>query len=251
MPDAEPAAEVEDARPPPQPLEEREDALEREHALVRAAELRADVDVQALDLEPELARPLDLPFGGVGRQAELRLLVRRPDRAVRHGFDARRQPYEHAAHAGRGRRLRLARPVEDDERADLRSRAQLLLRLVVAVEDEPLAGNPGRPRERELAERGDVGAGSLLREQPEQRDVRERLRPVDDERGRRGLAVRTHLAPDRLLAVDEQRRPVPTRQLARAKTTERELAVLDPCGLGKKLEHVASIGIPMQELLLT
>jgi len=36
---AEPAAEIEKAGAPPKPLEEREDALEREHALVRPREL--------------------------------------------------------------------------------------------------------------------------------------------------------------------------------------------------------------------
>jgi hypothetical protein len=185
------------------------------------------VDVHALDLEPELLRPLDLPLGGLGCEAELRLLMRRPDRAVRHSLDARRQSHEHAPHARDGRCFGLAGRVEDDERAGLRGRAQLLLRLVVAVEHEPLAGNSRRPRERELAEGRDVGADSLLREQPQQGDVRERLRPVDDERARRSLAVGLHLAPDRALAVHEQRRAVPIRELARAQTTQRELAVLD------------------------
>ena len=209
------------------------------------------MDVHALDLEPELLRALDLPLGGIGREAELRLLVRRLDRAVRHGLDSRRQADEDAPHSRRGRRLRLARRVENDERACLRGRPQLLLRLVVAVEDEPLARDPRRPRERELAEGRDVGAGSLLREQPQQRDVRERLRPVDDERARRGLAVRLHLAPDRSLAVNEERRPVLVGELRRAYAAEGQLAVLDQRGFGKELEHLASIGNPMQELLLT
>ena len=152
---------------------------------------------------------------------------------MRHGFDARRQPQQHPPRAGSGRRLRLARPVEDDECAGLRSRAQLFLRLVVAVEDDLLAGNLRRARERELAERGDVRAGAFLREQPQQRDVRERLGPVDDERARSGLAVRTHLAPDRLLAVDEQRRPMLLREPRRGHAAERQLAAFDPRGCGK------------------
>ena len=77
---------------------------------------------------------------------------------MRHCLDARRQADEDAPHSRGGRRLRLARRVEDDERARLRGRPQLLLRLVVAVEDEPLARDPRRPRKRELAERRDVGA---------------------------------------------------------------------------------------------
>ena len=121
------------------------------------------MDVHALDLQPELAGPLDLALGRIGRQAELRLLVRRLDRAVRDGLDPRRQADEDTPHTRGGRRLRLAGRVEDDERSGLRSRAQLLRRLVVAVEDEPLARDPRGLCEGELAERGDIGAGSLLR----------------------------------------------------------------------------------------
>jgi hypothetical protein len=207
--------------------------------------------VDALHREPELARPLDLPRCRSGSKAELRLLVRRLDRAVRHGLDPGRESHEHAPHAGSGRGLRLAGRVEHDERLRLRRRPQLLLRLVVAVEHDAVAGDPGGAGETELAEGRDVGADAQIREQTEQRDVREGLRPVDDQRVRRRLAVGAHLAPDRLLAVDEQRCPVPIRQLARAKTAQRELAAFDPGALWKEIEHVASIGIPMQELLLT
>ena len=119
------------------------------------------------------------------------------------------------------------------------------------MEDDPLAGNARGPRERELAEGGDVGAHVLFREQPEQGDIRERLRPVDEDRTRRRLAIRAHLAPDGLLAVDDERRAVPVRQLARAKTTQHQLAAFDQRGFRKEFEHLASIGIPMQELLLT
>ena len=73
-------------------------------------------------------------------------------------LDAGRHADEHAPHAGRGGPRRLVERVEHDERARLGRRAQLLVRLVVAVHDEPLALEPGRARERELAERRDVGA---------------------------------------------------------------------------------------------
>jgi hypothetical protein len=96
-----------------------------------------------------------------------------------------------------------------------------------------------------------ASADVQIREQAQHRDVREGLRPVDDQRIRRRLAIRAHLAPDRLLAVDEQRSPVPIRQLTRADAAESELAALDPRALWKEIQHVASIGIPMQELLLT
>src|SRR4029077_11933230 len=171
--DAEASAEIEDARRPGQALEEREHALECKHAFVRPGELRADVDVHALDLEAELARPLDLALGGVRGQAELRFLVRGLDRAMRHRLHARRKAYEHAPDA-RGRSLlRLARRIEDDERARRRRGAELLLRLVVAVADDPLPRDSGRAREPELAERRDVRTDAFLGEQPQQRDVGE------------------------------------------------------------------------------
>ena len=110
------------------------------------------------------------------------------------------------------RALRLVGRVEHDERAGLRGGPQLLVRLVVAVEEQAVAGEPGRARERELAERRDVGADALLGEHAQQLDVRERLRPVDDQRVRRGVAVGARLRAQRLLAVDEERRPVLVRE---------------------------------------
>ena len=76
--------------------------------------------------------------------------------------------------------LRLVRRVEHDRRADRRRRVEERLVLVVAVDDELVAVEPGRAGERELARRGDVGADALLAQQPQQRDVGERLRPEDD-----------------------------------------------------------------------
>ncbi len=78
--------------------------------------------------------------------------------------------------AGLGRPLDLVERVDHHEPcAGLGRGAQLLVALVVAVHDEPLAGDSRRPRERQLPERRDVGAEPLLGEQPQQRDVRERL----------------------------------------------------------------------------
>jgi hypothetical protein len=119
------------------------------------------------------------------------------------------------------------------------------------VEHDPLAGNPGGPRERELAEGRDVSADAFFRKQPEERDIRERLRPVDEERTRRRLPVRMHVRADRLRAVDDERRPVFLREPRRGHTPDRELLTLDPRRFRKEFEHLASIGIPMQELLLT
>jgi len=55
---------------------------------------------------------------------------------------------------------------------------------------------------------------------------RERLRAVDDEGLRRGGPVRPRLRADRLLAIDDERRPVLGRELRRGDAAERQLAVL-------------------------
>ena len=111
-----------------------------------------------------------------------------------------RHAHERSADARLGRARGLVERVEDDERAGLGRGRQLLVGLVVAVHEQPLARDPGPLRERELAERGDVGADALLGEQPHQRDVRERLRPVDDERVRNGPLEQSRPLAERALA---------------------------------------------------
>src|SRR5439155_1336982 len=82
--------------------------------------------------------------------------------------------------------VELLRRVEHDVGgARVDRRRELLVRLVVAVHDEALAGHAGPLREAELAQRRNVGAEALLREKPQDRDGRKRLRAVDDERMRR------------------------------------------------------------------
>ena len=159
----------------------------------------------------------------VGGEAELRALVRGPDRGVRLGVDPGRDAHEQPRRAGRARPLELVGRVEDDE--GRRGGGELVVALVVAVQDEPLVGNPGRARERDLAERGDVGAEPFLREHAQQRDVREGLRPVGDERaGRRG-AIRARLRAKGLLAVDDERRAELLGEGRGGDAAERELAV--------------------------
>jgi hypothetical protein len=145
----------------------------------------------------------------VGGKAELRAVVAGADRLVGVRVDAERDAHEHVRHP-RGRpRARPRRRIEDDRRAARRGRAQERLVLVVAVDDEPLPVEPRPAREGELALGCDVGADALLVQQPEQRDVRERLRAEEDaavvsERGAECARVRAH----RLLAQHDERRPV-------------------------------------------
>ena len=177
--------------------------------------------------------------------------MRRSDRVVRLGLDSRGEPDEHGLDACLLGPPDLLQCVEHDERAGPSGRLQLAVRLVVPVEHEAFARDPGAQRKLELPERGHVCAEPLGCEQAQQGDVGERLRPVDEQRARRCLPVRAHLIADRALAVDDERRPVPMRELARAHPAERQLACLDPRRFRKDFEHLASIGSVMQELLLS
>ena len=123
------------------------------------------MDVDSVHRQPELACALDLTLGRVTGEPELRFLVRRLDRAVGDRFDPWRQPHEHAAHLCDRRRVRLADRIQYDERVRVGRRTQLRFRLVVAVEDDPLAGNARGASERELAEGRDVGTDTFLCEQ--------------------------------------------------------------------------------------
>ena len=124
------------------------------------------MEVHADDLDPERARLRDHGERGVGGEPELRLVVRGLDRLVRDRLDAGRQPDERALHTGRGGAPGLVRRVEHDGRARLGRAAELVLRLVVAVEENPLAVDARGLRDGELAERRDVGADALLGEDP-------------------------------------------------------------------------------------
>ena len=101
-----------------------------------------------------------------GRQAELGAEVSGLDRLVRVHLDARRDPDERPLDPGRGRSLDLVRRVENEvEHVGLGGRAQLLVALVVAV-DNDLSAVDSRPgSDLELAQRRDVGADPLLGEE--------------------------------------------------------------------------------------
>ena len=106
------------------------------------------------------------------------------------------------------------------------------------MDDELVAGQPGRPRECELAGRGDVGADSFLPQESKERDVREGLRSVEDAAAvADGIGERPCLRPNRLLAVDDERRPEPVRELRCGNAAQRELALLHTGGVGEEREH--------------
>ncbi len=162
----------------------------------------------------------------VGRQAELRAVVRGLDRLVGVGLDARRDAHEAALGPDRTCALELVERVEHDQGAGLGRAAQQLVLLVVAVDHESFSGDAGAPRELELAHRRDVRTEALVGEQLQHRDRREGLRPVDDERAgcRRGvrprLRVQRHLVVDRRPA-SRTRGRAPTRARRRARARRR------------------------------
>ena len=101
-----------------------------------------------MDVEPlDLGRAPKRLAGIVRGQPELRAVLARPDGLVRVGVDPRRDPDERAAHARGAGPLDLLERVEHDEPAGGGGGAQLLVGLVVAVNDEPLARDAGAFRE--------------------------------------------------------------------------------------------------------
>jgi len=109
--------------------------------------------------------------------------------------------------------LQLVERVEHDQCTDFGRVAQQLVLLVVAVDHEPLAGDPCAEREFELADGRDVGAEALLRQELQHRDGRERFRAVNDQRAGRRLAIRPGLRPQRCVVVDDDRRSELAREL--------------------------------------
>ena len=175
----------------------------------------------------------------LGRQSELRAVVGCLHGLVRVRLDPGCDADEEARAAEQPRSLELVERVEDDQRVRSGGAPQQLVLLVVAVDHHALAGNAGAQRELELTDGRDVCADALFGEQPQHRDRRERLRPVGDERAGRGRRVGARLGAQGRLVVDDDRRPEFARELARADPAERELAVLDRCGVRQKLDdHV-------------
>ncbi len=139
-------------------------------------------------------------------QAELRPMVRRLHGFVRVGLDAGGHPHERPRDS-RGRDADgFVERVHDEQRVLLGRELEQAVLLVVAVDDEPLARDPGAACERQLADRRDVGAEPLLAQQPEDGDGRERLRAVGDQRLGGSVAIGARLRPQRRLVVDDERR---------------------------------------------
>ena len=203
----------------------------------RPRELRADVDVQTGDVEPCCSRQPDRGDRVVGDEPELRLGVCRPDRACvsasMPGVRRTRTVSTPAACA----RASSSSASSTTSAARSGGSSELLVGLVVAVEDEPVAGNACAQRELQLTERRDVGAEPFRGEEPQQRDVRERLRPVHDERVRFHARVRARARENGVPAVDDERRAELAGECRRADAADDQLAVLDGGRVGEELDQ--------------
>ena len=244
MTNREAAAEVEEARRPAQLLPAvRRDIgkpLDREQALRASRQLRADVHVEPGDVEPRGERVSDRRERVVGDEPELRFRMGGPDRTVRLRVDARSDADEHGSNACRFRPRNLVERIDDHDCPGLGRRLELFVGLVVAMEQDPLALHACAQRELELTARGDVGPQTLPGEEPEQRDVGERLRPVHDERFGIHSRIRARPGENRLPAVHEERRAELLREGRRTDSAHHELAVLDGCRVGEELDQPVS-----------
>ncbi len=175
-------------------------------------------------------------------------------------LDPGRHAHERPLNAGFIRPVGLRERIHHEQRVLRRRKMQQLVLLVVPVDDEPVAGDAGTPRELELADRGDVGAEPLLAEQPKDGDRRERLRPVDDQRVRRGGAIRARLRAQRRLVVHHERRTEPARELRRRHAPEHEVRACDGGPVGKEpvkgrshgwIAHVSMVTLTHMNLLLS
>ena len=162
--------------------------------------------------------------------------MRRTDRVVRVGVDPRRHADERAASPERDGPLDVVERVDDERGARACRGRQVVVALVVPVEDDVLACDAGGARICELARGRDVGAEALRSEEPQQRDVRERLRAVENERSRRRLEVLARAPPQRLLAEHEQGRAVLGGEVGRRDAAEPQLGVVDGRRFGEEVE---------------
>lgn len=159
------------------------------------------------------------------------------DRLVRVGVDTERDADERTIHSRCSRQLGLVGGVEHDGRAACRCRLKQGGVLVVPVHDQVSAFETGRLGERELTGRGHVRADALLAEQPQEGDVRERLRPEEDAAvGDRGTEC-PGLGANRGLAEDDKGSPVLRGELVRCGATELKAASFDARRVREELKH--------------
>ncbi len=255
--DPEATAEVGDPRGPAELVaaarDERGETNDRLCLSVEVGELRADVHVDSDHVQPEVERLRDRG-PGLGRgKAELRAVVAGADRLVRVRVDTQRDADERPPDSRRRGEHRLVRRVEDDCGVERRRGDEERVVLVVAVDDEIDTVEAGPLRERELARRGDVRADPLIAQQPQQRDVRQRLRPEEHASVADRVSERTRRRPDRVFAEDDERGAVLLRERVRREAAERQPRPVERAGVGEERQHapIVPVSIGHVEQLLT
>ena len=123
--------------------------------------------MQPGDVEPSGSRILYGGDGVVDDEPELRLGMRGLDRTVRLRLDAGSEAHQHRLDAGRLRTGGFVECVEYDQCSGSCGGAKLVVGFVVAVEDDPIAGDACAQRELQLAACRDVGTEPFCGEQPQ------------------------------------------------------------------------------------
>jgi len=219
------------------PLAECSESLDGEQALVDTRELRPDVEVHACNIDSEPARLVDHAQRAFRRQPNLdsscAVRIERCVAASTPGVQAD----ECALHSCACSSHRLVLRVEHDRDARLRSRAQLFVRLVIAMEEDAISRDPAVCANASSPSVDTSAPTPSSASTRSSADVRKRLRPVDDQSVGRGCAIRARLGADRLFAVDDERRAMLGREAARGDAAEVELTGVDASGIGKKRKH--------------
>ena len=219
---------------------ERGEPDDRLRLRVEVRELRADVHVKPQYGELTGQGVLDQLSRLSGWKPELRAVVPGPDRLVGVGVDAERDPNEHALDSGFGGERGLVGCVEDDGCAFGGCFAEKRAVLVVPVPDDLLAAVARRPRERQLTGRCDIDTDSLLTQEAQHGDVRERLRPEGDVASATAPFNALCAVAERLLAVDEERRAELGGEGGRGQPTERRGQLPSiPAELGNRSSRLA------------
>ena len=163
------------------------------------------------------------------REAELLVLVRGRDELVRVRLDPDGGAYQDALRDA-ALDAEPAQPVDLDERVDddpadpgVERRGELGDRLVVAVQQQPVAWEAGAHRDGELAAGADVEPEPLLLDPACDRGAEERLRGVEDLRAAERLAVVAAPAPQVRLVHEEGRAAVLGDEITDVVTAQREV----------------------------
>ena len=161
--------------------------------------------------------------------------------------------HEDTLDAGPGGQPRLVGRVEHDRSAGGRRLPEEVGVLVVPVDDQLVADQARGPREGELARGRDVGANPLVSEKPQQRDVREGLRAEEQATVTDRLAEPARTCADRLLAEDDERRPVLARQGLGRDAAEAQGARFEARRVGEELWHrpIVPVTVETVKQLLT